>query len=112
MKIFVDPEATPVRCTKPIPVPLHFRAQVEADLLVDEKRGVIEWVPLGIRPTWMAKMLVQPKKDGRPRRVIDLSALTKVTRRELHHTRSPFKVACSIPGGKLKTTLDCVDGYH
>merc|ERR1711954_156820 len=53
MKIFVDPGATPVRCTKPIPVPLHFGAQVKADLLADEKRGVIERVPLGIRPTWM-----------------------------------------------------------
>ena len=41
-----------------------------------------------------------------------MSALTKVARRELHHTRSPFKVACSVPGGVLKTTLDCVDGYH
>ena len=57
-------------------------------------------------------MLIQPKKDGRPRRVVDMSALTKVARRELHHTRSPFKVACSVPGGVLKTTLDCVDGYH
>ena len=41
-----------------------------------------------------------------------MSALTKVAKRELHHTRSPFKAACSVPGGVLKTTLDCVDGYH
>ena len=112
MKIFVDPAATPVRCTKPVPVPLHFRDQVKKDLLADEKRGVIERVPLGLQPTWMAKMLIQPKKDGRPRRVVDMSALTKVAKRELHHTRSPFKAACSVPGGVLKTTLDCVDGYH
>ena len=38
MKIFVDPAATPVRCTKPVPVPLHFRDQVKKDLLADEKR--------------------------------------------------------------------------
>ena len=112
LKIFVDPAATPVRCTKPVPVPLNFRDQVKRDLLVDEKRGVIERVPLGVKPTWMAKMLIQPKKDGRPRRVVDMSALTKVARRELHHTRSPFKAACSVPGGVLKSTLDCVDGYH
>ena len=86
LKIFVDPAATPVRCTKPVPVPLHFRDQVKKDLLADEQRGVIERVPLGVQPTWMAKMLIQPKKDGRPRRVVDMSALTKVARRELHHT--------------------------
>ena len=44
--------------------------------------------------------------------MVDMSALTKVARRELHHTRSPFKAACSVPGGVLKSTLDCVDGYH
>ena len=112
LKIFVDPTATPVHCTKPVPVPFHFRDQVKTDLLADEKRGVIERVPLGIKPTWMAKMLIQPKKDGRPRRVVDMFALTKVARRELHHTRSPLKVACSVPCGVLKSTLDCVDGYH
>ena len=39
-------------------------------------------------------------------------ALTKVARRELYHTRSPLKVAFSVPCGVLKSTLDCVDGYH
>ena len=112
LKIFVDPVATPVRFHKPVPVPLHYRDQVKRDLLAAEKQGVIERVSLGIKPTWMAKMLIQPKKDGRPKRVVDMSALTKVARRELHHTFSPFKVACSVPGGVLKITLDCVDGYH
>ena len=37
LKIFVDPAATPVRCTKPVPVPLHYRDQVKKDLLADEK---------------------------------------------------------------------------
>ena len=36
LKIFLDPGATPVRCTKPVPVPLHFRDQVKKDLLADE----------------------------------------------------------------------------
>ena len=62
LKIFVDPAATPVRCTMPVPVPLHFRDQVKKDLLADEQRGVIEMVPLGVKPTWMAKMLIQHKK--------------------------------------------------
>ena len=57
---------------------------------------MIERVPLGIQPTWMAKMLIQPKKDGRPRRVVDMSALTKVARRELHHTHKIFSSAIFV----------------
>ena len=38
--------------------------------------------------------------------------LSKAGIRETHHTRSPFKVVCSIPSGTLKSTLDCKDGYH
>ena len=32
-------------------VPLHFRYQVKKDLLADEQRGVIERVPLWVKPT-------------------------------------------------------------
>ena len=55
---------------------------------------------MGEMPTRMAKMLM------------DMSALNKVANREKHHTRSPFKVACCVPGGVLKFTLDHVDRYH
>ena len=51
MKIFLDPAVTPVRCIKTLPVPLHFRNQVKKGLLSDEERGVIERVPLGVKPT-------------------------------------------------------------
>ena len=37
-----------------------------------------------------------------------MSALTKVARRELHHTYSSFKAACTVPDGDLKSTLDGV----
>ena len=30
----------------------------------------------------------------------------------LDHTRSPFRVACSVPRDRYKSTLDCIDGYH
>ena len=49
----------------------------------------------------------QPKKDWRPRRVVDMSSFTKGARRELHHLH--LQVACSVPGG---IKLDCVDGYN
>ena len=34
-----------------------------------------------------------------------------MSRRELHHSRIPFNLVFSVPGGVLRTTLDCVDGY-
>ena len=112
MKIHTDPEAVPVAIHKPCPVPMHWREQVRKDIEADVKRGVLEKVPPGIADTWCARMVITPKKDGRPRRTVDLSALTKVGVRETHHTRAPFRVVCTVPQNMLKTTLDCVDGYH
>ena len=85
VKILVDPGATPVAILKPIPVPLHYRAEVKTALDADVARGVLERTPLGIPTTWCARMLIQPKKDGGARRLVDLSALTKVCAREIHH---------------------------
>ena len=57
-------------------------------------------------------MVITAKKDRMPRRTVDLAALTKAGVRETHHTRSPFKVVCTVPTGTIKSTLDCKDGYH
>ena len=74
------------------------------------KRGVLKKVESGVKDTWCTKLVITTKKDGKPRITVDLSALTKAGIRETHHTRSPFKVVCSIPKETYKTTLDCVDG--
>lgn len=112
MRIFTQPGAIPVAVHKPAPVPLHWRTEVKAGIDADVVRGVLEKVPVGVPTTWQTRMVLQPKKDGKPRRTVDLSALSKSAIRETHHTRSPFKVACSVPAGKLKSVLDCADGYH
>ena len=112
MRIFTQPGAVPVAVHKPAPVPLHWRAAVKSALSADVSRGVLEKVPIGTPTTWQTRMVLQPKKDGKPRRTVDLSALSKSGIRETHHTRSPFKVACSVPANKLKSVLDCADGYH
>ena len=112
MKIHTAPDAIPVVVHKPCPVPLHWREQVKRDIEADVKRGVLEKIPPGVPVTWCTRLVITPKKDGRPRRTVDLSGLTKVGIRETHHTRSPFKVVCTVPHNMLKSTLDCVDGYH
>ena len=112
MKIHTHPDAVPVVVHKPAPVPLHYREEVRAQLRADVQRGVLRKVGPGEPVKWCPRMVIQPKKDGRPRRTVDLSGLTKAGIRETHHTRSPFRVVCSVPRYMLKSTLDCVDGYH
>ena len=64
-------------------------------------------VPVGIKDSWCARMVIQPKKNGRARRTVDLSGLSKAATHESHHTRSAAKIAMTVPAEKLKTTLDC-----
>ena len=39
------------------------------------KKGIIEPVPIGEPVEWCVKMVVIPKKDGRPRCTVDLQKL-------------------------------------
>ena len=57
-------------------------------------------------------MVIRPKKSGRAGRTVDLSGLSRAGCHESHHSRSAAEIAKSVPAGKLKSTLDCVDGYH
>jgi hypothetical protein len=104
MKIHTPPEAPRTYCRRPTKVPLHFREEVKAGLEADIKKGVLD--------TWCSRMVIQPKKNGRARRTVDLSGLSKAGRHESHHTRSAAEIVKTVPAGKLKSTLDCVDGYH
>ena len=57
-------------------------------------------------------MVVVPKKDGSPRRTVDLQQLNAATFRETHHTPSPFNQASVVPPHTKKTVLDAWNGYH
>ena len=112
MKLMVDPEATPVAHNSPIPIPLHFLEPVKADLDRDVRLGVLELVPTGTPTTWCHRMVVCPKRDGKPRRTVDFQALNKHACRGTHHTPSPFHLARSIPHYVKKSTCDAWNGYH
>jgi hypothetical protein len=112
MKIHTPPDAPRTYCRRPTKVPLHFREEVKPGLESDVKKGVLERVPVGEADTWCSRMVIQPKKNGRARRTVDLSGLSKAGRHESHHTRSAAEIVKTVPTGKLKSTLDCVDGYH
>ena len=112
MKIHTKPDTKPFCCKRPSTIPLHFRDQVRADIESDIKKGILERVPAGRPDTWCARLVIQPKKNGKARRTVDLSYLSKHGLEESHHTRSAPMVAKSVPANKFKSTLDCVDGYH
>ncbi|XP_063956770.1 uncharacterized protein LOC135154494 [Lytechinus pictus] len=103
IKLMVDPDAEPIAHHTPVPVPLHWRDAVKADLEHDVQLGVLEPVPIGEPVTWCHRMVVCAKKDGKPRRTVDFQALNVHATRETHHTPSPFIQARSVPHGKKKT---------
>ena len=106
------PYAEPVAHHTPVPVPLHWQADVKKGLDQDVKLGVLEPIPVGEAVTWCLRMVVRAKKNGQPRRTVDFQALNLHATRETHHTQSPFHQARSIPSHKRKTVFDCWNGYH
>jgi hypothetical protein len=112
LEIHFRPDAKPTAFHTPIPVPHHWKAQVKADLDRDVRLGIIEPVPPGTPTVWCARMVVVPKKDGSPRRTVDLQALNAATYRITHHTPTPFNQASLVPPKTWKTSLDAWNGYH
>ena len=112
MRLMVDLNATPVAHHNPVPIPLHWQAEVKAGLDHDVALGVIEPVPVGEPVTWCHRMVVCAKKTGKPRRMIDFQALNAHATRETHHTQSPFHQARSIPSDTKKIVFDYWNGYH
>ena len=102
LRIFVDDEARPVAVHTPSQVPLHWQEQVKAGLDRDVRLGVIEKVPVNDPVTWCSRMVITPKLDGSPRRVVDYTALNKQAPRQTHHTESPWSIVSHRPA---KTTI-------
>ena len=112
MKLMIDPNAIPYASHKPIPIPVHWQEDVYAGLAQDVRLGVIEPVPVGTPVTWCHKMIVVPKKSGKPRRTVDLQKLNRYAIRETHHTESPFHQARAVPPNTYKSITDQWNGYH
>ena len=112
LRLHLDPTAKPTAVHTPSSIPRHWTDAVKAGLDRDERLGVIERVAVNEPVTWTSRMVVTPKSDGSPRRVIDFQSVNKYTPRQTHHTRSPWAIASSVPAGKVKTVLDNWHGYH
>ena len=95
-----------------IPVPHHWKRKVKQGLDRDVRLGIIEPVPQGSISQHCSRMVVTPKKNGEPRRTVDLQKVNQATLREVHHTPSPFNLVSTIPSQTKKTVLDAWNGYH
>ena len=93
LRLFMDPLAKPVAIHSPAAVPLHWEASVKAGLERDLRLGVIERVPVNTPTTWCSRMIITPKHDGSPRRVVDFQSVNDHCPRQTHHTRSPWQIA-------------------
>ena len=70
------------RTTRVIPVPLALREQTRKDLDNAVRMGILEDVSgKNNHDLWLAPMIVVPKRDNTPRRVIDFSLLKKFCKR-------------------------------
>ena len=112
LRIHTKPDAIPIAVHSPIPVPIHWREQVEADLERDVALGVIEPVPTNTPSTWISRMVLVPKHDGSPRRTVDFKALNDASVRQTHHSESPFMLATRVPSNMKKSVLDVWNSYH
>ena len=102
----------PTAIHTPIPVPAHWAKKVKADIERDCQLGVLEPVPANDPVTWCHRMVITPKRNGDPRRTVDMATLNKCSIRQTHHTIPPFKQASMVPKQTKKTTLDAWNGYH
>ena len=102
----------PFKVHTPAAVPHHWGKKVKKQIDKDVRLGIIEPVPQGTPTKWCSRMVVASKKNGDPRRTIDLQQLNKATLRETHHTPSPYNIVSITPTNTYKTVLDAWNGYH
>ena len=112
LELHVDPSAKPFAVHTPASVPVHWAKKVKSDLERDVELGVLEKVDENVPVTWCHRMVVCRKRNGDPRRTVDLQPLNSVSIRQCHPTAPPLQQAMDIPHGVKKSTLDAWNGYH
>ena len=102
LRLFVDPQATPTAIMSPATIPINWQQSVKEGLDSDEALGVIAKVPVNTPVKWCSRMLITPKSNP----------INKHAPRQLHHTRTPYTIATSVPANQVKSVLDNWHGYH
>ena len=112
-KIHLKPDhVVPKPAYWPATVAEHWSEEVKRSIEQDVEAGILTKVPFNEATEWCARMVVVPKKDGRPRRTVDFQQLNKQCLREPNHGESPFHTARRVPENTWKSVFDAIDGYH
>ena len=72
MRILMMDGAEPVAVHQPASILAHWQEKVKKDIEWDMRLWVLEWVPANTPVTRCSRMHVVAKKNGDPRRVVDL----------------------------------------
>ena len=107
-RIHLQPNTIPYARHSPIPVPHHWKQPIKAGLDSDIEKGIIKPVDIGTPVEWCSPMVITTKKDGTPRRTINLQKLNSQSARETYHCKSPFQLASQVPVNIKKTVIDAV----
>ena len=96
-RVHLKPHAKPYARHSPISISHYWKASIKKGLDEDVEKGIIKPVDINNPVEWCSPMVVTKKKDGSPRRTIDLQKLNSQSLRETHHCQSPFQLASQIP---------------
>ena len=106
------------KTTRVIPTPLALREQTQKDLDNAVRMGILEEVSGdNNHDLWLAPMIVVPKRDNTPRRVVDFSTLNRFCKRSAEAALDTNRMATAVPvpeEGKeiFFSCLDAWNGYH
>ena len=85
LRLYLDELVKPVACHKTGNIPFNFVDQVKADLDRDMRLGVIRKVPVNTPvDSFLSRMYIATKKNGKPRRTVDFKALNRACPRQTH----------------------------
>ena len=112
LHIHISENAVPHVNYSPIPIPMHWKDAAYQLLQRYVAQGIIEKIPVGEAPKWIAKMLAVWKKESAyPRHVVDFSQLNQVCMRETFPHQYLLDIISSVPTQSYKTVADAYHGY-
>ena len=93
----------PLKTTRIIPTPLALQEEAYKQIENDVNMGILENVTTTLchHDLWLAPMLIIPKKDNSPRRVIDFSRLNRLYKRSAETTSDTNRMATAVPTPKV-----------
>ena len=105
-KHFIPTQGSPVR-VPPRRIPAHYKAQVQEQIQDMLNKGIIE----ESSSSWLAPVVVVPKKSGEIRLCVDYRQLNKKTFKDAYPLPLPDEVQDCLAGSTVFSTLDLQSGY-